>query len=116
MMINLHGTGIDVTPSIKTYAEKKMSGLTKFFENIHQADIDLGIRASHAHKGKTFYCEATLHTPRKQVRIVEEGEDQYEAIDRVRDRLKIDLEKMKEKMRLRDKKILREAREYKSEG
>lgn len=115
MIINIHGTGIELTPAMKQYAEEKIGGLTKFFENIRQADIDIGIRTHHHNKGKIFYAEANLHVPGELVRVEKDSEDLYKAIDKVKDHLKVDLEKRKEKMRQKDKKSLREQKEYHEE-
>lgn len=112
MIINLHGTGIDLTPAIKAYAEKKINTLTKFFDNITQADIDLGRRSNHHHKGEVFYAEVNLHIPGTILRVVKEEEKLYKAIDKVKDHLKIELESAKEKMRAKDKKGIRGQKEY----
>jgi putative sigma-54 modulation protein len=112
MIINIKGTGIELTEALKSYAEEKVQGLTKFFDNIRQADIDIGMRTHHHQKGKIYYAEVNLHVPGELVRVVKESEDLYKAIDKVKDHLKVDLEKRKEKMRGRDKKMLRGTKEY----
>ncbi len=115
MIINIHGTGIELTTAIKQYAEEKISGLTKFFDNIRQADIDIGLRSHHHNKGKIFYAEVNLHVPGELVRVEKDSEDLYKAIDKVKDHLKVDLEKRKEKMRTKDKKGIRAQKEYQEE-
>ena len=112
MIINIHGTGIELTEALKQYAEEKVSSLTKFFDNIRQADVDIGIRTHHHNKGKIFYAEVNLHVPGELVRVVKEAEDLYKAIDKVKDHLKQELENRKEKMRGKDKKMLRSSKEY----
>lgn len=112
MIVNIHGTGIDLTEALKDYAETKITGLTKFFENITAADIDIGLRSSHHQKGKIFYAEVNLSVPKKMIRVVKESEDLYKAIDKVKDHLKVELEDMKEKMRSKDKKEIRSQKEY----
>lgn len=112
MNINIRGTNIELTEALKNYAEEKIGELQKYFENIRQADIDIGLRSHHHHKGDIFYAEVNLHVPGELVRVVKEEADLYKAIDKVKDHLKVDLQKRKEKMRDRDKKVLREAKEY----
>lgn len=112
MTINIQGTGIELTDAIKQYAEEKIEGLTKFFDNIQQADIDVGIRSHHHHKGRVFYAEVNLSVPGRMVRVVKEGEDLYKAIDKVKDHLKVELGKIKGKMRERDRQGLRGQKEY----
>lgn len=112
MTINIHGSGIDLTDAIKQYVEKKVNSLTKFFGNIIQTDIDIGMNSHHHNKGKVYYAEFNVHVPGNMVRVVKESDTLYKAIDKVKDHLKVELEKMKEKRRARDKKVLRGKKEY----
>lgn len=112
MIITMHGTGLELTAHIREYAEEKISGLTKYFKNIVKAEIDLGLTSNHHHKGDIYYAEVNLHLPRRVVRVVKEEKDLYKAIDKVKDHLKVDLEKTKEKMRIKDKKVLRDKKQY----
>ena len=115
MITKLKGTGIELTDAIKQYVEEKFGGMTKFFDNIQSADIDIGMRSQHHHKGKIFYAEINAHVPGKDIRIVKDSEDLYKAIDQVRDHLKNELKEFKEKLRHKDKKKLRGQKEYKIE-
>lgn len=112
MSTSIHGTGIELTDALKQYAEEKIGGLTKFFENIQHIAIDIGMRSHHHNKGSIYYAEVTMQIPGHTVRIVKEENDLYKAIDKVKDHLKVELEKTKEKMRHRDKEELREAKTY----
>lgn len=112
MKINTHGTGIELTEAIRGYAEEKIESLTKFFDNIQSADIDVGMDSHHHLKGKVYYAEVNLSVPGKVIRVVKQSEDLYKAIDKVKDHLKVELEKMKEKKRSKDKKTLRGEKEY----
>lgn len=112
MKINIKATGIELTESLKEYSNQKIEGLEKFFDNITQADIDIGIRSIHHAKGKVFYAEVNLHVPKKILRVVKDAEDLYKAIDKVKDHLKIELEKIKGKMRAKDRKSIRGNKEY----
>ncbi|MEK7623987.1 MAG: ribosome-associated translation inhibitor RaiA [Patescibacteria group bacterium] len=115
MTITIHGTNIELTDALKQYAEEKIEGLTKFFDNIQSARIDIGKRSNHHHKGEIFYAEVNLSVPGHMLRVVKEEADLYKAIDKVKDHFKVELESMKEKMRRKDKKGLRRAKEYKEE-
>ena len=112
MKINIQGTGLDLTDSIREYAEEKTLSLEKYFDNIQQADIDVGMDNHHHNKGKIYYAEINLSVPGKVLRVVKEAEDLYKAIDKVKDHLKIELEKMKGKIRDLDKKVLRDQKGY----
>ncbi len=112
MKITIQGTGIELTEAIKQYAEEKAQSLEKYFDNIQQADIDVGMNSHHHNKGKVYYAEINLSVPGKLVRVVKESEDLYKAIDKVKDHLKVELEKIKGKMNEIDREDLRDQKGY----
>lgn len=115
MTINIHGTGIELTDALKDYVEKKANSLLKFFDNITNADIDIGKMGNHHNKGDVFYAEFNLHVPGQVLRVVKEESDLYKAIDKVKDHMKVELENLKEKMRRKDKGVLRGQKAYQVE-
>lgn len=112
MIITIHGTGMELTPALRSYAEEKITSLEKFFDGIQRASIDMGVRSHHHNKGNIYYAEVNLSIPGHILRVVKEESDLYKAIDKVKDHLKIDIEKMKEKMRAKDRVELRGVKEY----
>lgn len=112
MTINLHGTGLEITPALRDYAEEKIMSLGKFFDNIQGANIDIGTRGNHHNKGDIYYAEVNISIPGHFIRVVKEEADLYKAIDKVKDHLKVELEKVKEKMRRKDKGELRAQKAY----
>ncbi len=115
MILNINGTGIDLTPAIKQYVEEKFEDLEKFFDNIQNADVDIGMNSQHHNKGKIFYAEINVSVPGKEIRVVKESEDLYKAVDKVKDHVKNELKEYKEKLRRKDKKELRDVKEYNAE-
>lgn len=115
MLINIKGTGIELTDPIKQYVEEKVNDLEKYFDNAQRADVDIGLLSNHHNKGKIYYAEVNLHLPGNDLRVVKESEDLYKAIDKVRDHMKNEIKERKEKMRHRDKKELRSTKEYQEE-
>ena len=112
MKINIKASGIELTEAIKQYATEKIESLTKYFNEIQQADIDVGMKSHHHLKGKVYYVEINLYLPGKILRVSKNTEDLYKAIDKVKDHLKVELEKFKGKKRQRDKEVLRDQKEY----
>ena len=113
MVINIHGTGIDLTDAIKQYAEKKIMMLQKYFDNITKVEIDVGMRSHHHQKGAIYYAEVNLHIPGHDLRMVKEEENLYKAIDKVKDHFKVELDRIKGKMRVKDRGAIREQKVYK---
>ncbi len=116
MNINVNFTGIDPTDAIRDYATDKAEGLLNYFEKITSIDIDVGMKSRHHNKGKVFYAEMKLQIPSKpSLYISKEAEDLYKAIDKVRDHLKVELEKIKGKMQQKDREGLRDQKGYEEE-
>ena len=92
MKLDLTGLGIDVTPGIQEYSEKKVQKLTKFFDEntiVHvtfaakKEKQQVSIRVEY--KGKTYLAEEFTH-------------DVYAGIDLALDKLVGQIRKQKTKM------------------
>lgn len=113
MNININFTGVDSTEAIKEYATDKAESLSTYFDGITGIDIDVGKRG-HQQKGSDeFYAEFKVQIPTKpNLYIVKESSDLYKAIDKVRDHLKVELERIKGKMHQIDREEVREQKAY----
>ncbi|PIR04001.1 MAG: ribosomal subunit interface protein [Candidatus Magasanikbacteria bacterium CG11_big_fil_rev_8_21_14_0_20_39_34] len=117
MTINVKAVGVDMTDALHTYTKEKFETLTKFFDNIIKADVTIGKNSDHHQNGDIFFAHATLQIPNHGNLYVEKTEqDLYKAIDKVKDHLKIELEKLKGHMRAKDKDIIREQKAYQMEN
>lgn len=115
MVINIHAQNIALTEALKQYTEEKVRSLEKYFDAMVQVDVTIGMLSRHHQKGKIFFSEMILYVPNNKIVVKKESEDQYKAIDKVRDHLKVELEKLKGKMRAKDRSDIREQREYQQE-
>lgn len=113
MNININFTGMEATDAIKEYITEKVESLTTFFEGISSADIDVGMKSQHHNKGKIYYAEFKLQIPsRPSLYLSKDAEDLYKAIDKVKDHMKVELEKIKGKMNKLDREELRDTKAY----
>jgi putative sigma-54 modulation protein len=112
MIINITAKDMDSTAKIQEYVTTKVESLEKFFDNIQQVDVILGMNGHHHNKGKVYFAEMNVHVPGHKIFIKKEAVDLYKAIDKVKDHLKVDLEKMKGKMRRFDQQALRDQKGY----
>ena len=102
MKISLKSTNLDLTPSLKTYAENKFGGLARLlqkYDSEGSADIrvELARTTRHHHKGEVFMAEANLRLGGKTLRASEVSEDIREAIDAVKRKIQLEIEKFKSK-------------------
>jgi ribosomal subunit interface protein len=88
MNISTKATNIELTPALRDYAEKRLSGVVKFTGGDADIAIEIGKTTGHHHKGEYFRAEANVITPLgRQYRAVSDKTDLYEAIDDVRNEL-----------------------------
>jgi len=102
MKIKILSKQIDLTPAIKEYIEMKMGGLEKFVARYEAKGevlvyFELARTTHHHHKGEVYYVESYLHLPGKDLRAEYVHEDARAAVDKVKDILKNEIVKYKEK-------------------
>lgn len=115
MIVNVQAKGIDMTDAIMQYSQEKAQVLTKYFDNITGVDVIVGMDSQHHNKGKVYFAEFNVQVPGKNMNMKKNAEDLYKAIDKVKDHLKVEFEKMKGKMRDKDQQMLRETKGYQEE-
>lgn len=86
MKINIKATGMDLTPAIFDYTNKRMEKLGKYLETGDPVvAIELG-KSTHHHKhGEVFRAEVRISGSGTNYYAVKEATDLYAAIDEVRD-------------------------------
>ncbi len=88
MNISIKSKNIELTPALKDYTEKRISGITKFTGEDVVAIIEIGKTSNHHKQGDIFSAEINITTSLgKQFRAVSEKPDLYEAIDDVRNEI-----------------------------
>ena len=102
MNINIMGTQLELTPAIKEYIEEKIgscSDIVSRFEKDGEitAFCELARTTKHHTHGDVYYAEVTLGLPGKTICVDAESSDARAAIDDVKDLLKLELRKYKEK-------------------
>lgn len=105
MNISIRGSKVTITDAMKEYAEEKLSKLNKYIENADEVSANVIVKIpNHLHK-----VEITIPLKSFILRVEEEQEDFYAAIDVLVDKLERQIRK--NKTRLESKKI-KEAKEF----
>lgn len=115
MQVIITGRGIELTDAIKDYAEKKISGLDKFYGQIIRAVVTVGLETHHHQKGDIFFCECKLEIPGNDLFASKTENTLYRAIDKVHSDLENELKKRKAKTQTKNKKTkqtIRTSKEY----
>jgi len=93
----IKATNIDLTDAIRDYADNKISALEKYYAKIMEARIEVELTTHHHKKGKIFRCEVNMKVPGELLRVEKVAANLYKAIDKVRDHLRNELSRLKEK-------------------
>ena len=99
MRFNIHGSNLEITPSIKSYIESKLGKLDKYFENKEEITAKVVARV----RGLDQIVEVTIPTKLATIRSEEANQDLYAAIDLVVDKLERQIRKSKTRIKHKEK-------------
>lgn len=97
MKVNIKATNAKLNPEAREIIEEKVTGLMKYYGNIIEANVEVGITTFHHQKGDIYRAEVNLVVPRTTLRAEAETDDIAKSMNEVRDKLKVELIKYKEK-------------------
>ncbi len=100
MKYTILGKNIELTPDIHGYIAKKMASLNKYaahFGPAAAAHVEVGRTTRHHRTGNIFRVEIQIFVPRKELRAEALGITLFEAMDKAKDEISIELERHKEK-------------------
>lgn len=103
MQINIKATKAELAPAAHAIIKEKMSGLLKYCPHIVEADVEVGLTSFHHQKGNIYRAEVNLAVPGRILRAEAETDNIEKSMNQVRDKLKVELVKYKE--RQKEKKI-----------
>lgn len=88
MRINIKATGMELTPAISDYVDKKISSLDKYIKNEDAvAQVEVGKSTQHHKSGEVFRAEVHVTGAGLDIYAASEAEDLYAAIDLVKDEI-----------------------------
>lgn len=88
MKINIKATGIELTPAISNYVNRKISSVEKYLDEGKTdivAQVEVGKITKHHKTGNIFRAEVHITGSDVDIYSVSEQEDLYAAIDIVKD-------------------------------
>jgi len=97
MKINIKATNAKLTPEAHEMINEKVGGLTKYFDNIIEADVEIGLISFHHRNGDNFRAEINLTVPGTVLRAEAETDNIEKSINEAKDKMKQELIKYKEK-------------------
>lgn len=100
----------DLTPSLRTYVEEKLSKLGNFWDRIIRIRVELEVDKN-KRGGRMHTATMTVEVPGPDIRISEEAGDMHAAIDIALPILERQLQKAKNKVEKLDWRRMRKAKE-----
>jgi putative sigma-54 modulation protein len=93
MRLNLSGHHVDVTPSLRSYTERKLARILRRFDRLIRVQCTLTVdKLRHR-------AESTVYVGGPAIHASAEAEDMYAAIDALADKLDRRVRKHKERLR-----------------
>ena len=111
MRTTVKATNIEHTNAIDAYLGKRLKELERILEQKEESElarIELGKTTKHHHTGRLFFAEITFHVKKKDFRATGEGNDLYEAIDRMQAMIVREVKRHHELVRVKRKSGARE--------
>ena len=94
---NIKGTGLDITPELRAYVEKKLEQPSKLLQRDPSAHVDVELEFAHGERDKKYRAEFTLAGHAALYRADARGYTMHEAIDLAVDALVRELTRAKKK-------------------
>lgn len=95
MKFNIRGQKLEITEAIRSYAEKKVSKLDKYFDSPEDLNVNIVIKP----KGVEQKVEVTISFKKSIIRAEDSNKDLYAALDLVVDKLERQIRKNKTRMK-----------------
>ena len=97
---NIKATNMELTDAIRDYAQDKVLSLKKYVKKFEPVKVSIEVADdSGRHKqGAFFRCEFTVEVPGSVLRVTQNHEDLYAAIDNAKDDLGRQMRRLKGKL------------------
>ena len=99
MRLQVKGKNVDVSPSIRSYAEEKLSKLSKQLADPTEVELELAVEKNPS-ISDNHVAEATIWTKGPTLRAREASVDMKASIDQLVDKLERQVKRYKEKRRI----------------
>jgi putative sigma-54 modulation protein len=93
----VQGKHLDVTPALREYAEEKVGRISRYFDQVQEAQVVLSVERRDG-MGKAQIVEVTVWGDGLVLRGEEASQDMYASIDLVFDKLRKQIEKYRSKL------------------
>ena len=97
MQIVVHGKGLEITATLREYAEAKIGKIAEFFGNIQRVEVELEARPI-KDTSRSQVCQVTLWAAGKTLRAQIGSADLYASIDMTFEKIEKQIKEYKERL------------------
>ena len=99
MQIDIHAKGLELNAPLRAFIEEKTADLEHLLGDLGEVHIrwEVGLPSHHHQSGPVFYAEANLAIGAHLLRAEANNHDMHSAIVDVKDELKMQIKKFKER-------------------
>jgi putative sigma-54 modulation protein len=97
MRLRVNGRNINVTPALKEYVEEKIGRITKYYDQIMDIEVTLGVIKNPSVQDNHF-AEVTCTLNGARIHVHEEAQSMYASIDLLADKLDRQVKRHKDKI------------------
>lgn len=103
MKLQILASRLALSDALKEYVAMKLGVLARYLERFEKEGekllvVEIARSTAHHRHGDVYYAEATLRLPGKTLRAEHRNSDIHAAIDVVKDVMKIEIKKYKERL------------------
>lgn len=108
MQIDIHAQNVELNAPLRAFIEEKMSDLEHLMGDAGEVHtrVEVGIPSNHHQSGPIYYCEVNCKIAGHLLRGQSENYDLHSAIIDVKDEMKVQIKKFKEKLQDKDRQPL----------
>lgn len=100
MHIDIHAQQVELNAPLRAFIEEKMGDLEHLLGSFGpvRINVEVGVPSQHHNKGEVFYAEANIDLNGHLLRAEANHRDMHSAIVEVKDDLKVQIGKLKDKL------------------
>lgn len=113
MQIDIHPQNVELNVPLRAFIEEKMGDLEHLLGDAGQVltRVEVGIPSNHHQSGQIYYCEVNVKIGGQLLRGQAENYDLHSAIVDVKDEMKVQIKRFKEKLQDKSRQPLPESTE-----
>lgn len=113
MQVTLRAKDVELTEDLKGFAEKKLGGLSKYFDHVMEIRVELEKMTNHHKQGFIYQASVEMDVPGEKLFVKESSEEIKDAINKVKEEMQRKIEHYKGQLQAKRRDTAKEVRKMK---